>query len=153
MRATIICDASYCQSGVGGWAAWVRADHFSHAVKGYGSIRAPMQNSTVAELYAALNGVWLAQARGATDMLVRSDCTAVREIAHGRCQKEYLNIIWNDALATPWGRSVTSVRVTHVKGHGPIKDKASFVNNWCDEKAKQAMRAARLGKHTTEIEG
>jgi ribonuclease HI len=155
MRATVITDASFDHqhpAKPAGWAAWVRVDGRSLAVKGYGSVRAPCESSTVAEIYAALNGIWLATGRGATDVLVRSDCLAVQDCILGNIKSQRIAGIWRDAMATPWGRSLRDVRSRHVKGHAnPNRHAAGYCNDWCDKQAKLAMRMLRKGKHTRVI--
>jgi hypothetical protein len=97
--------------------------------------------------------MWLATNRGATEILVRSDCMAVQHLIRGQAKAGYLLDIWNGALATGWGRSIQKLTSQHVKGHAnPNRHAAGWVNNWCDEKAKHAMRRARIGKQCMRIE-
>ena len=155
MRATVITDASFfaplrrgktAETGVGGWAAWVRIDGVPTPIKGYGVIKtADLRNSTEAELYAALNGIWLAAAHGGRTILLRTDCMAVIHLTKGFSNSARLNQIWNDALNEHNLRELV-ISTAHVKGHGPIQDRASWVNDWCDQKAKLAMRKARKGE-------
>ena len=155
MRATVITDASFyaplrrgkpAETGVGGWAAWVRVDGLATPIKGYGVIKsADLRSSTEAELYAALNGIWLAANYGGRNILLRTDCMAVIHLTKGLSSNTRLNQIWNNALDEHKLREL-SIETAHVKGHGPILDKASWVNDWCDQKSKQAMRKARRGE-------
>lgn len=156
MRATVITDASFyapprrggkqAETGVGGWAAWVRVDGFSNPIKGHGVIKAKdLRSSTEAELYAALNGIWLAAKHGGRKILLRTDCMAVIHLTKGLSNSARLNQIWHTALDEHDLREL-AIDTAHVKGHGPIFDAASWVNDWCDQKSKLAMRKARRGE-------
>ena len=153
MRATAITDASYCQRPnrqCAGWAAWVKGDN-GLAVKGYGVVKAhDGMTSTTAELYAALNGLWLAANGGATNVLIRSDCLTVQQAVNGTLRKQYLIDLWGNAIQSARLEHVV-VSAKHVKGHGPVHDRATWVNDWCDNKAKFAMSQARRGKQCLKI--
>lgn len=148
IRATVLCDASFDKPrsrryGFGGWAAWIAIDGQAERVKGFGPIKADdLTNSTEAEVYAALNGIWLARRHGATHVLVRSDCTTVAELIEGKVRSPRLLSIWRRALARPDMQGVI-LEARHVKGHGEITCRATFVNDWCDRHAKAAMRKQR----------
>jgi ribonuclease HI len=148
MRATVVCDASYDdRKQVGGWAAWVRVDGYPLPIKGFGTIRNKPRNSTEAEVMAALNGIYIAANRGATEILVRSDCMTVQQLIHKQGVKDYLQEVWDGALAAGWARGIRHLASRHVKGHGDRnRHAAAFTNDWCDQRAKTAMRAARRGK-------
>lgn len=150
ITATVISDASFHQSRKGGpahagWAAWVRVDGDTAPIKGYGALTSGLcRNSTEAEIYAALNGIWLARRGGASRILVRSDCMTVVDLIHGKLKSKHLITIWQSALSRP---DLTSINLTgkHVKGHGTIKCAATYVNDWCDRHARMAQRNSRKG--------
>ena len=155
MKATVISDASFYQQGrrgrsYAGWAAWVRVDGLDKALKGYGIIKPECLNSTEAEVYAALNGIWIAARAGATDVLVRSDCMAVTQLIRGMTRSERLISIWRRAIHEA-SLGHVNLGAAHVKGHGPIDSKAAWVNDWCDSHARIAMREARRGKQCLAI--
>lgn len=150
IHATVICDASFDSNNVhrpAGWAAWVRVDGYPNPIKGWGSIKYKCQNSTDAEAYAALNGIWLACSRGAAHVLVRSDCQTIDHLIRGTCQSQRLIKLWADGLATvaaTHGRPV--LRSEWVKAHGDKnRHRAAWVNDWADKKARAGMRAQRSG--------
>lgn len=155
MRATVIADASFWQQNRNtpphaGWAAWVRVDTIQRPLRGYGIIRAPeLRTSTDAELYAALNGIWMAARCGATNILLRSDCLSVVELFNTSPAPSKppsrLRQLMREGLRHP---DIQGVRVTgyHVKGHGVINSRATWVNDWCDTHAKKAMRRSRKGQ-------
>lgn len=153
IKATVISDASFFlptphvkgAKKAGGWAAWVKVDGFAGTVKGYGPLRKPLQNSAQAEVYAALNGIWLAAQYGGQRILVRSDCMAVIQLIEGRSRSPLLLQAYEEAMARPDMRGI-ELSARHVKGHGVIGCAATYVNDWCDTHAKLAMKAARRGK-------
>lgn len=161
IAATVICDASfYCAPQQGryqyrpkgkhaGWAAWIKGDG-GLAVKGYGTIKPhPLMTSAKAEMYAALNGIWLAGQYGATHILVRSDCMTVIHAIQGRLKPHNLEF-WQSCLKQGELEHLV-LTGKHVKGHGSIVDAATWVNDWCDQKAKHAMRQSRKGKICLKI--
>lgn len=147
MRATVICDASFCPNQrVGAWAAWISLDG-GRRVREKGPLikQAPL-NSTEAELMAAMNGLWVARREGAQEALLQSDCQAILLVIDKRSRSERLNSLWQHALQE-YGLRNLSIRTRHVKGHTTIADSRSFVNRWCHENARQIMEDLRRG-HT-----
>jgi ribonuclease HI len=157
-RATVITDASFYDVKnkhvelYGGWAAWVRVDRRSSPITGYGPIRDPrMKNSTHAELFATLNGVWLANRYGGTDILIRSDCMAVVDCVNRHMSSHStMSRLWLACLKEI-GLVHLMFRAEHVKGHGEIKCRATWVNDWCDTHAKKARTALMKGKICSQI--
>ena len=153
MRATVVTDASFWSArsgapGFGGWAAWVRVDDIPQPIKGYGSIREPITNSSEAETCAALNGIFLARNRGALEILLRTDCMAVVHLIQGRVKAGSLLRLWDRAMALPIYHGM-ELRVAHVGAHGnhdASDSRAAWVNDWCDKHAGIAMRKARKGE-------
>lgn len=129
LKATVITDASYCpRTRAGGWAAWITSDEgrTQHA----GCFKDLAKTPTEAELWAMLNGIWLAYEAGATEILVQSDCTGAVHLINSKC---------------PETRLFKGVHIyaRHVKGHTDIKEPRFYVNRWCDEEAKKHMRKQR----------
>lgn len=157
IRSTVLSDASFFRStkgtSVAGWAAWVRIDGNPTAIRGYGSIHNDETlTSTTAEMYAAINGAWLAKRAGAESALIRSDNMTVigciRNVNTGIEMKR----IWTNALirADLVGFPLSA---RHIKGHGEINDSATWANDWCDKHAKKGMRIARHGHKCLAIIG
>ena len=152
IKATVISDASHCpRLKVGGWAAWVRVDNFRIPIKGYGVIKGNPSDATVAEIYAALNGVWLATQYGAQDILLQTDCLAVVNLVKMTAKSERIIRIWREAIDHAWYRKVKNLDARHVPGHREIHNAATFVQDWCDQHAGKAMRAARNGNNMFEV--
>lgn len=138
MRATVITDASFChETKSGGWAAWIAYDK---GPKGQhsGAFRSRPSNSGVAELQAALNGIWLAYQNGARDILIQTDCAAVVHAVQGGggYAKDY-----RAAKAEHFPQA--AVRAKHVRGHTNVADARSWCNRWADGEAKRHMREQR----------
>lgn len=142
-RATIITDASFCpRTKAAGWAAWVRIDGHPEPIKRYAEFRQPVENAQEAEMLAAINGLWLAAQHGVTVALVQTDCLAVVHMLNGQTKNEHLRRAFSGALAKA-GVAGIARSGRHVKGHTQTADARSYVNRWCDERAKSAMARGR----------
>lgn len=133
IRATVIVDASYCQSSrAAGWAGWIRVDGINDAIRLSAGIARPLVNSsTDAEVRAACFGAAAAIERGATHVLLQSDCQTVCTLNHH---------VWRGFAALHPG---VIFEARHVKGHTADPAARSWVNRWCDTNAKREMRAKR----------
>lgn len=140
--ATSITDASFDhETHAAAWAAWIRVDGLRESIKEHGAFRETPAGVNEAELYAALNGVWLAVNRGfAHAVLVQTDSLAVVQ-AVNRKHRLYTDTFY-DSLRDAGLHKVT-LKARHVKGHTAIGDARSWVNRWCDKHAKQTMRQQR----------
>lgn len=143
MKATVITDASFCdETKAAGWAAWVRIDGQAEPIKRYGSFKIDVATSFEAEALAAINGLWIAQQCGATEVLLQTDCLTVVHIVNGITKSQKILKFWRNArnaanIRTP------KIKAKHVKGHTATDDARSYVNRWCDKNAKRSMVAAR----------
>jgi len=159
IRATVISDASVYEEGrppnqkvFGGWAAHVRIDGNPKPIRGYGSIHntTAKLTSTTCEMFAAINGIWLAKEKGATEVLVRSDCMAViSAITKGDLSFKMLEI-WHVALTHAKCLDV-SLRAHHVRAHTEAADATSWINDWCDRHARRGMSFSRKGIKCLEL--
>ena len=141
LRATVITDASYHpDTKAGGWAAWVKGDG-GMVFRQSGPLPEAV-NSTVAEVMAAANGVFLAANGGATQILLQSDCMAVIHLIQGKTQSPRILEVWARLMSFTCMRGVV-VTARHVKGHGTIKDARTWVNDWCDRHARTHMERMR----------
>jgi len=159
VTATVISDASFYEEGrppkqrtFGGWAAYVRIDGNPKPVKGYGSIHSSTEKltSTTCEMFAAINGIWLAKQNGASQVLVRSDCMAVIGAITGGNLTNRMRHIWVRSLAHAKCLDV-ALRAHHVRGHTEAVDAASWVNDWCDRHARKGMFSSRKGIKCLEL--
>lgn len=142
-RATIITDASYCdRTKAAGWAAWIRIDGASDPIKKYAEFKQPVSSSREAEMLAVINGLWLAAQHGVTVALVQTDCMAVVHMLNGETKKKSIRDEYSRARAKA---GVCHIKVSgrHVRGHTQVADARSYVNRWCDSRAKTAMKKQR----------
>lgn len=143
MRATVITDASHCpDTKVGGWAAWIRYDGDRGPTCRSGPLRGKIPNASHAEVRAALNGIWLAQTIGADRILLQTDCQTVLDLITGKLKAPDLVALWAAAFERADMKGLV-IEGRHVKGHGPITDARTYINDWCDKFAKQHMKKAR----------
>lgn len=145
--ATLITDASYCsQTKSAGYGFWIASDR--SRFPGGGEIKQDVNDATVAELFAVVNGLWYAIKGGAVidrdNVLIQTDCMAVITLIDGdrmprRGQeengyKQLLGIIDMHQL---------TIEMRHVKGHTMKRDARSITNKLCDSRAKRFMRERR----------
>ena len=139
MKATVITDASFChETKAGGWAAWIAYDGGTKE-KQSGNFRSRPPNSGVAELQAALIGIWFAYKNGAREILIQTDCMSVVHAVQQR-SGPYASK-YREAQLEHFKDA--KVRCKHVKGHSSTQDARSWCNRWCDEAAKIQMRKQR----------
>lgn len=115
-------------------------------IKEKGSFNSKPQNSTEAELYAALCGVWLSYHKGARDILVQSDNIFVVHLFNGhkknaKGKRTRYHEIYEEAVSQYFPDAVFTAR--HVKGHTKVDDRRSFCNRWCDHQAGKVMKEER----------
>jgi len=146
VRATVICDASWCPtSRAGGWAVWINVnypDGRHERIKDSGNFRTRPRGSEHAEQVACMIGIFLAVQKGAERLLVQNDCLNVvrtrGSTASPRKRAEYL-----EAEEKYWPHLRGCIEWRHVKGHTAGDDSRTWVNNWCDTEAKRHMRKQR----------
>lgn len=146
MLVTVIADASWCPdtgaTGYGYWAVSERGRKY-----GGGAVRRPVLKSHVAEMMAAVNGIWKALAEGIAKpgdtILVQTDCqSAIHSFENpDRRPKEEQEVIGQ--LQRYKDEQSLTVMFRHVKGHTAGSTPREFVNNVCDKQAKDYMRKMR----------
>jgi ribonuclease HI len=148
--ATVISDASFYRKVNkkgrtrrirAGWAAYIRVDEIPKPIKVFGEIKAKKLTSTTCEMYAALNGAWVAKKHGANNILIRSDCMTVVNAIERKNISEELLAFWDHCVEEADLKDVV-IKASHVKGHGSINSAATWVNNWCDVHARLAIQLA-----------
>lgn len=136
MRATIITDASFCpKTKAAGWAAWIASD-LGPRVRKAGGFKERPNTSTIAEVWAAYNGMFIAYKLGARRLLIQSDCVAVAT-AINKPNGKYGFAEMIDRMPG------ATFEYRHVKGHTRNPASRSWVNRWCDKHAKYHMELQR----------
>jgi ribonuclease HI len=152
MIVTINTDASFNpQYKIGGYAYWLVYN--GKRVKRGGLLK-ECQNSTEAEIKAIANALYRLTQLKYTDVffiIINTDCTPAVDLITGKSKTEVKGT--NEAIAAIYSyiselRLYNNVNKTaeeyidyrHVKAHTKVKDKRSYVNNWCDKVAKDFVK-------------
>lgn len=136
VRATVNTDASWCpNTKAGGWAVWIAIDG-GQRIKKSGTFHRKAKTSTEAELWAMLNGAWIAAQHGARTLLMQGDCVAALTALEQGV---------DDAVRLLHASMPAPVTLTtkHVKAHTHTNSARHWVNDWCDREAKKHMRKER----------
>jgi ribonuclease HI len=145
---TINTDASFCGSTKsGGYAFWIKGERI--AIKKHGGFKDDVKNSTEAEMRAIANAVFVLLKRNPKNFnIIIFNTDSKQSIAHinnpltdlAKQINNYINQL----------KEVTNaemIEFRHVKAHSGKADKRSWVNEWCDVKAKEEMRKVRKRKY------
>lgn len=152
MVVTINTDASFNHVyKVGGYAYWIVYN--GKRVKRGGLLK-ECQNATEAEVKAIANALYkltLLKWPEVFFIVVNTDCTPAVDLITGKSKTEVQGT--NDAIAAIHnyisklriGNNVNKssteyVQYRHVKAHTKVKDKRSYVNDWCDKVAKDFVK-------------
>lgn len=147
MRATIMCDASWCpETGAAGYGFWIASDRGKQP--GGGQFRDIMSTAAEAEMGAVVNS--LVHARNLNLLmpgdwvLVQTDCVEAIAVLSGR-REPLTRLAENirDALQLFLNKHKILVTFKHVKGHSRNKQARFLANNHCDTRAKGHMRDKR----------
>lgn len=120
-HVTLISDASWCPfTKAGGWAVWlvINIGGVVTRVKRHGQFKELPESPEEAEIWSLRNGLHLARKHPVKVILAQSDCQGALRIL----REEQPDVVFK-----------------HVKGHTNVEDARSWVNRWCDEKAKAHM--------------
>ncbi len=124
---TVFTDASFCfETKAMGWAVWIKFGKKKRALRFHG--RGISTNSHTAELHALKRG----------EILIRKYVPeAHQHIITFRC--DCIGALQKFNPDFPGAE----IRKCHVKGHTSKQGASSFVNRWCDKKAKERMLKKR----------
>lgn len=140
----MVTDASFDhETKAAGWAAW--AVHDGGRKFGSGNFKIEPASANEAELLAAANGIAIATTLASEFHTVHLVTDSLYVIGRLTSKKKKLKLSSFDKmvknkvfnLLKPHGAQLIA---RHVKGHSKVNDKRSYVNRWCDRRAKQAMR-------------
>lgn len=134
---TVLTDASWCPNQkVAGWAAWIVCNN--ERFQRFDAFFEKIESAREAEIKAIINGVYIAKRIFAPEHYhIVSDCVDAMNALQGKGTTK----IWQDKLTEIIGTA--KVTFKHVKAHTDVKDKRTFAHNFCDFKAKIAMRSLR----------
>lgn len=149
MLITLFTDASYCsRSRVGAYAAWAKAD--GRTVRHSGVLKQTVENSSLAETMALVNGICVALAAmrppAASKIIAQTDCLTAIHALSGMLRKTR-TIRQYESIIVAYREKVAAagivVEFRHVAGHKGTATPRNAVNTWCDEECRRLMRAAR----------
>lgn len=148
MRVTIIADASHChKQNVGGYGFWCVSKRGSHA--GEGMFKLKLRDALAAETMAIVNALHCATSMGiavAGDaVLIQTDCLnaiAQLEETNRRKRADLENAI--TLFRRLRDANSLSIEFRHVKGHTSVRDQRSKAQRMSDQRARRAMRKARM---------
>lgn len=154
MLVTVTTDASFhCQLKYGAYAFWAVCNEFK--ITKSGVFKSKCINPDDAEAKCIINAlrIVLLAHNGITKVIVNTDSlNAIALLKNDRVHiKKYMGNnmkMWshirgayNTVLYEGISKAVIEFR--HVKAHTGIKDKRSYVNEWCDSEAKKQLRMVR----------
>jgi len=145
---TVIADASFDHdTGAGGYGYWAVSERRRRY--GGGPFKSTARNNNVAEMMALVNGVHLAFANSIAlpgdVILAQTDCEAAILAFEGRraCMQDEILLV--EAMRRLLAVNNATIRFRHVKGHTRGEKPRYWVNNLCDQLAREGMRSARAG--------
>lgn len=148
MIATINTDASYsAQHKVGAFAFWIVCDEFK--VQKSGLFKEKVGGADEAEIKCILNAFTVVNRERSpqlTKVIINTDSMNAIYILRGdERQMKYFHLSrWGKKFYTMFKKLTRGldVELRHVKAHSGAVDARSFVNEWCDQKAKEELRKA-----------
>lgn len=146
---TINTDASYCpKTGAAGYAFWIVCDLFT--IKKSGMFKTTAKDPTDAESKCIANAIatLLAQKELPTVkwIIVNTDSLHSMERIQSKNTRKtsgFYNQIYAQWQTLKKRMKSEKAEFRHVKAHSGVKDKRSYVNEWCDENAKREMYKMR----------
>jgi hypothetical protein len=147
---TINTDASFsiAHGGVASWACWIKSAHY--LIRDGGVFTTPVANSSVAELMAVEQALLLLdnlidsqeflrhyRDNGNIVLYLNTDSVWAIHAMKGIVKRsKHLEVARRvKSLADPF-----EIIARYVKGHSRNPDSRSWVNNWCDRKARGLVR-------------
>lgn len=140
---SVFTDASFSpHRKSAGWAAWMKCQ--GQKWTGYAPFRTLPQDTSTAELLAAINGVHAAVQHFDPEWIhLVCDCQYVlHRLGRVFDVREHERAAFALFDTATRGRRFTC---KHVKAHCRITEPRSWVNDWCDRHARKAMRSGERG--------
>lgn len=145
MIVTITTDASYHPNyKVGAFAFWIVSNEGK--VLNSGALKSKIKNSTEAEMQCILNAIFAfkkQQWKGITKIIINTD--SLNSIAIFKRDAKVIKrwgLKWGEYLAnryTEITKELPPIEFRHVKAHKTTENARSWVNDWCDKKAKEML--------------
>jgi ribonuclease HI len=146
MIVTINTDASFSHEyKIGTFAFWIVSNE--GRVLHCGKLKGDPINSQECETKCILNAIACLKGlewKGVSRVIINTDCYSAISLL--RNKKKALNkpkTAWAEGLLDKFNllkKGLGKIEFRHVKAHTSNSDARSYVNRWCDEKAKEIMR-------------
>ncbi len=145
MIVTINTDASF-HSGfkVGAFAFWIVCDE--GRVLHSGAFKEPITNPTQAEIKCIINAVYAVKKQnwvGIKKIIINTDATnAIAILKKDTVEINKYNLKWGGSLRGMYNKikvGLPEIEFRHVKAHKNTETAKSWVNDWCDKKAKEML--------------
>lgn len=151
LLVSVFADASYCHdTGAAGWGGWAKSDR--GRVYNGGPLKDVYRSVALAELAAVANALEMAVQSGVAPtgchVLVQTDNDQVVRYlngeghANGMEPRRLFERVRNIIRYVLKDHDIT-LSARHVRGHQGTAVPRNAVNEMCDKKARQGMRAAR----------
>jgi len=149
MVVTINTDASFNKKHqIGSYAFWIVSN--MGRIQHSGILRSSISRSEISEFQCIINAVHVLGILGwgnIEHIIINTDCLNVIHLISGdETNIKYHKLEWGLALVKQFNKTLAKnklgkakIDMRHVKSHGTIDSKRTFVNNWCDKSAKEMM--------------
>jgi ribonuclease HI len=144
MLVTINTDASFNPVlKVGAYAFWIVCDQ--GRIMNSGVLKGEIGNSTEAEVRCivnALHALYRARFSNVHKVIINTDCLHFHSYIGKRKRKEVSSVFQSIAsrIASEYALKSGWIEFRHVKAHSGKAEKRKWVNDWCDKKAKEALK-------------
>ena len=145
MIVTINTDASW-HSGfkIGAFAFWIVSNQ--GRVLNSGALKTKCSNPTEAEIKCIINAVFTLKKQKWTDItkvIINTDATnAIAILTNKKIEIKKYNLKWGDSLRGTFNKikvGLHEVEFRHIKAHTTTENAKSWVNDYCDKKAKEML--------------
>lgn len=147
MHVTINTDASFHPEWkVGAFAYWIVCDGVR--IKNSGVFKELVKSATEAEIKCIINALHhlnKSNFKSIKKVIINTDCLNFIQSLNGHNQflwglnKQYTQV--GNKLVKKYNLSRGWLEARHVKAHSGTETARKYVNDWCDQAAKTAMRA------------
>lgn len=144
MLVTINTDASFHPVlKVGAYAFWIVCDQ--GRIMNSGVLKGEISNSTEAEVRCivnALHSLYRAGFSNVHKVIINTDCLHFYRYIEKRKRKVVAGAFHSIAskICTEYKLRAGWIEFRHVKAHSGKAEKRKWVNDWCDKKAKDALK-------------
>jgi ribonuclease HI len=144
MIVTINTDASFSEKyKIGTYAFWIVCNNFK--IQKFGALKLDCQRAEEAEIRAILNALHTIKFEGnITKVIVNTDClNAIHILTNDQPRIQRYRLYFGKPYRKYFNKNFSSlwreIEFRHVKAHTDTDTSRTWVNDWCDKKAKQQL--------------